>query len=258
LVAPDPAPPPLRPHPVLPAYYADARERPAFVRSLFNQTATHYDRINTMLSLGSGGWYRRRTLRQAGLRPGQRVLDVAIGTGLVAREASRIVGDKNSVIGLDLSESMLDEARRSLGIPLIQGLAEQLPVAADSIDFLSMGYAVRHVADLDATFREFLRVLRPGGTVLLLEISRPEGPWHRAVAGLYLGRFIPLLCRWTTAARETETLMRYYWETIERCVAPEIIIQALRDTGFRDVGCHTQFGLFRAYVARKPPPAAAA
>jgi demethylmenaquinone methyltransferase / 2-methoxy-6-polyprenyl-1,4-benzoquinol methylase len=258
LTAPDSAPPPLGPHPVLPDYYADLRERPAFVRSLFNQTASHYDCINTMLSLGSGGWYRRRTLRRAGLRPGQRVLDVAVGTGLVAREASRIIGDKRKVVGLDVSESMLAEARRSLGIPLVQGLAEQLPVAADSVDFLSMGYGLRHVADLGATFREFLRVLRPDGTVLLLEISRPEVPWRRAVAGLYLGQFIPLLCRWTTAAREAETLMRYYWETIEHCVAPDVILQALRDAGFREVACHTEFGLFGAYVARKPPPAATA
>jgi demethylmenaquinone methyltransferase/2-methoxy-6-polyprenyl-1,4-benzoquinol methylase len=157
------------------------------------------------------------------------------------------------VIGLDLSESMLAEARRALGIPLVQGLAEQLPVAADSVDFLSMGYALRHVADLGATFAEFRRVLRPGGTVLLLEIARPGGPWRRALAGLYFGRLVPLLSRWTTAAPESETLMRYYWDTIENCVAPAVILQALAAAGFVEVRCNAQLDLFRAYLGRKPP-----
>jgi demethylmenaquinone methyltransferase/2-methoxy-6-polyprenyl-1,4-benzoquinol methylase len=256
LTAPDPTPSELRPHPVLPDYYAEAGERSAFVRTLFNRTAPHYDRINSVMSLGSGRWYRRRTLHWAGLRPGAEVLDVAIGTGLLAREACRIVGPDGRVIGLDLSESMLAEARRALGIPLVQGLAEQLPVAAGSIDFLSMGYALRHVADLGATFGEFRRVLRPGGTVLLLEIARPATPWRRALAGLYFGRLVPMLSRWTTASRESETLMRYYWDTIENCVAPEVILRALAAAGFAEVRCHAELGLFRAYLGRKSPAAA--
>jgi demethylmenaquinone methyltransferase/2-methoxy-6-polyprenyl-1,4-benzoquinol methylase len=253
LTTPDPAPPERRPHPVLPDYYAEPGERPGFVRTLFNRTAPHYDHINAVMSLGSGRWYRRRTLHWAGLRPGDRMLDVAIGTGLLAREACRIVGPEGRMIGLDLSEGMLAEARRALGIPLVQGLAEQLPVADGSIDFLSMGYALRHVADLGATFGEFLRVLRPGGTVLLLEIARPTAPWQRALAGLYFGRLVPLLSRWTTASRESETLMRYYWDTIESCVAPEVILRALAAAGFAGVQCGAQLDLFRAYVGRKPP-----
>jgi demethylmenaquinone methyltransferase/2-methoxy-6-polyprenyl-1,4-benzoquinol methylase len=219
---------------------------------MFNRTAAHYDRINAMLSLGSGGWHRHQMLQFAGLRPGQSVLDVAVGTGLLAREAIRIVGDKRQVVGLDLSESMLLEARRSLGIPLIQGLAEQLPVAAASIDFLSMGYGLRHVADLDATFREFHRVLRPGGTVALFEIGCPSARWRRTLAWLYFGKLIPLASRLMTAQRETETLMRYYWETIERCVAPEAILEALRRAGFDEVRYGVQFDLFRAYIACRP------
>ncbi len=75
----------LRPHPVLPAYYGRLEERGAFVRALFNGNAGEYDRINRIFSLGSGGRYRRQALLAAGLRPGMRVLDVAVGTGLVAR-----------------------------------------------------------------------------------------------------------------------------------------------------------------------------
>ena len=81
---------PLQPHPTLPDYYPDLAQRPAFVRGLFDRTARHYDYINRLLSFGSGGWYRRRALRRVGLRPGMTVLDVAIGTGLVARQALAI------------------------------------------------------------------------------------------------------------------------------------------------------------------------
>ena len=242
---------PSEPHPVLPEYYQDQAQRPAFIRGLFDRTARHYDRINRLLSLGSGGWYRRRALLQAGLRPGMRVLDVATGTGLLARQAVQVTGNPGAVIGLDVSTGMLAEARRTLPISLIQGAVEQLPLAAASIDFLTMGYALRHVADLNAAFQEFQRVLRAPGTLLILEISRPPAGLHRTLLSCYLGRVIPWLSRWTTGQQEAQTLMRYYWETIERCVPPETILQAIANAGFAEVSGHVEFGLLRVYIGRK-------
>ena len=242
---------PLEPHPVLPDYYPDLAQRPAFVRGMFDRTARYYDRVNRLLSFGSGSWYRRRALLRAGLRPGMSVLDVAIGTGLVARQALAITGDRHSVVGLDVSMGMLDEVRRQLDLPLIQGLMEQVPVADACFDLVSMGYALRHVADLQTTFREFHRVLRPGGMLLILEIARPAQPFKRAVLKFYLGRAIPFLSRATTGSRDMQTLMRYYWDTIEHCVSPETIIQTIRDAGFAEAGCTVEFDLFRAYYGRK-------
>jgi demethylmenaquinone methyltransferase / 2-methoxy-6-polyprenyl-1,4-benzoquinol methylase len=237
------------PHPVLAAHYGTAEARGAFVRTLFDDTASIYDRLNGLLSFGSGGWYRSRALRQAGLRPGMRVLDVATGTGLVAREARRIAG--NGVIGLDLSFGMLTVAARVSGPPLVQGRAESLPVADGSIDFVSMGYALRHVPDLLALAREFHRVLRPGGTVLLLEIGRPGGRIGTAFAHAYLGYVVPALSALLGGAR-ARGLMRYYWDTIAACVPPETILESLRGGGFGGVGCATQLGIFRAYTGRRP------
>ncbi len=242
---------PLEPHPALPDYYPDLAQRPAFVRGLFDRTAGYYDRVNHLFSFGSGSWYRRRALEQAGLRPGMTVLDVAIGTGLVARQALAITGDPQSVVGLDVSAGMLAEVGRLLKIPLLQGLMEQLPVADARFDFVSMGYALRHVADLNATFREFHRVLRPGGTLLILEIARPDQPFKRALLKFYMGRLIPLLSRLTTGNRDMQTLMRYYWDTIEHCVPPETILDAIRTAGFAEAGCNVELGLFRAYFGRK-------
>ena len=248
------APSEAEPHRPLTHHYAARSERSGFVRDLFNGAAADYDRINGVFSLGTGGWYRRGALRRAGLAPGQRFLDVAVGTGLVAAEAVRVLGDPRAVTGLDLSEGMLAEARRQLGggVRLVQGRAEALPVADRSVDFVSMGYALRHVADLGVAFREYRRVLRPGGRLLLLEIGRPEGRWAQAALKTYLGRVVPALCRWTAPRRRAGQLMDYYWDTIEACVPVETILRHLRIAGFAEVRCDTALGVFKAYSGRRP------
>ena len=222
-----------------------------FVRHLFNSTAPHYDAINRLFSLGSGGWHRRRCLRRAGLRQGCRVVDVAVGTGLLAREALAITGDRRSVIGVDLSEGMLAIAREKLGVPLVQGAAEALPIADGVADFVTMGFALRHVADLVAAFREFRRVLRRGGTVLLLEVGRPDKWLNRAVATTYLGRLLPVLSRLVTGDDDAQALMQYHWRTIEACVRPEIVLEAMAEADFDDSRCITDLDLFRSYIGRK-------
>lgn len=239
---------PVRPHPVLRSWYGGDEDHARFVRALFDSTAPDYDRANAVLSLGSGAWYRGQALRRAGLRPGMAVLDVAIGTGLLAREAAGLVAPGGSVMGIDVSLGMLAEARRH-GVPaaLVQGRAEALPVADACVDLATMGYALRHVANLGAAFQEFRRVLRPGGAVLLLEIARPEGRLARALARLWFKRAVPWACRVAMPGRGTESLMRYYWETVEGCVPPETIVGQLRQAGFAEVACATVLGVFREY-----------
>ncbi|HUH84594.1 MAG TPA: class I SAM-dependent methyltransferase [Stellaceae bacterium] len=242
---------PTAPHPVLGAFYSGRNERNGFVRRLFDETAPYYDRINWLFSLGTGGGYRRRCLLRAGLRPGLRLIDVATGTGLLAQEAVAVTGRRDDVIGVDLSNGMLAVARAKLGIPLIQASAEHLPVADASTDFVTMGYALRHVADLAVAFREYYRVLRENGTVMLLEIGKPTHAPSRLFAGFYLGQVVPVLSRWMTGEKRVRDLTRYYWATIEHCVAPEIILQALRDSGFVELSCAVEVDMMRCYVGRK-------
>jgi demethylmenaquinone methyltransferase / 2-methoxy-6-polyprenyl-1,4-benzoquinol methylase len=227
------------------------RTAPDFVRKLFNDTAPYYDTFNRLVSLGSGGWYRRRCLIRAGLKPGQSVLDVAIGTGLIAYSAQELVGREGTVIGLDLSEAMLAEARRKVDIPLVQGMADSLPFADASIDFLVMGYAIRHISDLEACFREFRRVLKLGGTLLLLEISKPAKVFFRTVLARYLGRAVPRLSYWITRQPRVRALMSYHWETMEACVSPAVISDAMAKAGFAELVCETWFDLFRSYVGQR-------
>ncbi len=236
----------------LAAYYADPVLRASYVRDLFNRSAPHYDWVNRLFSLGSGAWYRRMCLRKAGLRPGSQVVDVAVGTGLLAREALTLTGNRGAVIGIDISEAMLAIAQKNLNIFLVQGAAEALPLAAGIADFVTMGYALRHVADLGAAFREALRVLRPGGMLVLLEISVPRRRLGRMLAAAYIGGILPLLSLLMTRNHRARALMRYHWKTIAKGMPPDIITRVMRDCGFRDVQCVNDFDLFQFYTGRKP------
>jgi demethylmenaquinone methyltransferase/2-methoxy-6-polyprenyl-1,4-benzoquinol methylase len=221
------------------------------VDGLFDAAAPHYDWICRVMSLGSGQLYRRQALLRAGLRPGQRVLDVATGTGLVARAALEVVGQTSSVVGVDPSAGMLEESRRGLPVSLIRGRGEALPVRDREFDLVSMGYALRHVPELAATFREYHRVLKPGGRVVLLEISRPRSAAALALARFYLKKVVPLVTRLGTGSRPAAHLMEYYWDTIEHCVPPEAILDALRAAGFADVERRVTGAILSEYAGRK-------
>ncbi len=243
----------LKPHPTLERYYGRNEERPQFVRRLFDSAAGDYDRIERPMALGTGRWYRREALKRAGLGPGMRVLDVAAGTGLVAREAARLAG-KGSVTGLDPSIGMMLEARRQIGLGGILGLGEQLPVADATFDFVSVGYGLRHFGDLTVTFREFLHVLRPGGTVCLLELTRPPRGASASAIRFYLRRIVPALARLRTRSADAELMMRYFWDTVENCVPPAAILDALDAAGFESVKRVVAIGLFSEYTGRRPRP----
>ena len=242
----------LTPHPPLANYYATAEKRRGFVRDIFNHTAPDYDRVESVLAFGSGPWYRRRALLRSGLRPGMRVLDVAMGTGLVTREAMALVGASGQVIGLDPSIGMVSEAKRTLSLDVVLGRGELLPLQSQTFDFLSMGYALRHVNDIDAAAREYFRVLKPGGRVCLLEITRPRSHVALFALRVYMKGVVPLLTRLLTRRAETVKLMEYYWDTIAACVPPETILAALKRAGFSTVRRHTELGIFSEYVGVKP------
>lgn len=239
-----------KPHPVLKGYYDEEGDRRRYVDDLFDRTAPYYDRILKVGFFGTGQFYRRRVLKNSGLKAGMDVLDVATGTGPVAVEAARIVGDDHLTC-VDPSRGMMDVARGKIGARFIQGLGEQLPLASESFDRLYMGYGLRHVRDLGELFREYHRVLRPGGQCVILEISRPATRRQMAVARFYFKDFVPFLSRVLTRDPDGHTLMRYFWETIDQCVPPEDIRTALAESGFQDVRRDVELGVFSAYHAFK-------
>ncbi|WP_157270434.1 class I SAM-dependent methyltransferase [Azohydromonas aeria] len=251
--SPDRDAPPVRlPHAPLPVYYqpGNAAMREAFLRRTFDDTAVDYDRLEKILGLGTGSWYRRQALLRAGLKPGLQVVDVGMGTGLVSREILKITGEPHRLVGVDPSPGMMQQARFEQPVECRLGRAEEIPVPDGSADFVVMGYALRHIADFSAAAAEFRRVLKPGGRLLILEITRPEGRLAHTLLKAYMRGVVPLLARVVSRAKDTPMLWRYYWDTIEACVPPAQVMQTLAGHGLHGVERHTELGIFSEYQAR--------
>lgn len=241
----------LAPHAPLTQYYQDEDEHQRFLREMFDGTAVDYDRVERLLALGTGPWYRRQALRRAGLAPGMEVLDVGIGTGLLAREALVWCRPGGSVTGVDPSAGMMAQAHLP-DVALLQGRAEELPCGNATADFVSMGYALRHLSDLDRALAEFFRVLRPGGRLLMLEITKPHSRMATLALKGYMRAVVPVAARLVTRCADTATLWRYYWDTIEACIPAELVLDAMRRAGFVQVSRYVELGIFSEYTARKP------
>ncbi len=245
----------VAPHAPLDRYYPSEDERSRYVVGLFDRTAPHYNTIEMFL-LNGGLWYRWFCLRRAGLTKGMKVLDVAIGTAAVARGAVRLVGSEGQVFGVDPSRGMLAEAKKSFHGPLTRGKAEELPFKSNHFDFVTMGIALRHVSDLRATFREYLRVLAPGGTLWILEGHSPASPLGRRVTRFMMGRFVPNMTWLFTRSREAKVLMDFYWDTVEYSVRPETILATMEEVGFVEIRHHVVSPVCQ-YIGRKPNAAIA-
>jgi demethylmenaquinone methyltransferase / 2-methoxy-6-polyprenyl-1,4-benzoquinol methylase len=237
------------PIPILPGYFSNEAEKARFISSIFDDTAADYDRMERILGLGSGPRYRRQALERAGLTAGMRVIDVAAGTGLVAREAVRIAGDPRLVVGVDPSAGMLLSAKVPPGVRLIEGCAEAIPFPDAEFDFLSMGYALRHITDLTMAFGEFHRVVKPGARICILEITPPKSRIGKALLKAYMHGVVPAVAGIFARSARTANLWRYYWETIEACAAPEDVIATLRACGFDRARRQVIHGIFSEYQA---------
>jgi len=246
---PDPASVVHAPHRPLTDYYETERDRRAYLRKIFDDTAPDYDRIESMLAWGTGSRYRHDALVRAGLKPGMKVLDVGVGTGLVAAQACILAGDPALVTGVDPSPGMMAAGKLPKAMSMVQGRAESLPFPDNHFDFLSMGYALRHISDLSVAFSEFERVLKPGGRLCVLEITQARGAFGRWFLKTYMRGVIPLLTRFVSSQRDTTTMWRYYWDTIEACVAPEQVMATLGAVGFTQVERHLEIGIFSEYRA---------
>ena len=238
---------PVAPHPPLTKFYGDPSHREEFVRDIFDETAPWYDWAIRFMSFGSGSWYRREALKRIGLAPGMKLLDLATGTGVVAHAAMQVLGDARAIAGVDPSIGML-KAGHAEGAK-VQGTAETIPIRSQSFDAVTIGFALRHFADLRTVFEECHRVLRPGGRILILEITAPERRIPRALLGAYMGGILPVAIRIRSRSANAAKLFRYYWETTRDCVRPEVILDALTAAGFTDTKRHVELGIFSEYSA---------
>jgi demethylmenaquinone methyltransferase / 2-methoxy-6-polyprenyl-1,4-benzoquinol methylase len=198
------------------------------VRSMFDRIAPVYDVMNRVMTAGLDQRWRRLTVRTV-VAPGDRVLDACCGTGDLAVAAKR--AGAGEVVGLDFSERMLERARRKdADVEWIRGDLLELPFADGRFDAATVGFGVRNVADLERGLAELRRVLRPGGRVGILEITRPRGPL-RLFFRLWFDVLIPLAGKILPGGKA----YTYLPASVRRFPGPEDLAGLLRAQGFADV-----------------------
>ena len=216
------------------------------VRGVFDSVAPRYDLMNDLMSGGLHRVWKQFTLSQTHLRPGQRALDVAGGTGDLARGLAAQVGEQGLVVLSDINGAMLANGRDRLldvgltrGIAYAQANAERLPFADSSFDCVTIAFGLRNVTDKAAALASMRRVLRPGGQLMVLEFSQPVAPGLKPLYDAYSFRVLPFLGR--VIARDEDSY-RYLAESIRKHPDQETLLGMMREAGLEDCRYHNLSG----------------
>jgi demethylmenaquinone methyltransferase/2-methoxy-6-polyprenyl-1,4-benzoquinol methylase len=221
-------------------------EKARRVRGVFDSVASNYDLMNDLMSGGLHRLWKRFTLARTGLRPGQRALDVAGGTGDLAAGMQRKVGANGLVVLSDINAAMLAEGRRRLldrgiagNLALAQLNAERLPFRDASFHCVTIGFGLRNVTDKPAALAEMARVLKPGGRLLVLEFSRPAIELLRPLYDLYSFKVLPAL---GSLIAKDEDSYRYLAESIRMHPDQETLRDMILEAGLEDCRYHNLSG----------------
>jgi demethylmenaquinone methyltransferase/2-methoxy-6-polyprenyl-1,4-benzoquinol methylase len=220
------------------------------VEAMFDRIAGVYDLMNSLMTAGLHHRWRRRAADLARVGPGNDVLDVASGTGDLAIELSSRVGAGGSVIGSDFSEQMLDRARvKAPQLEWEQANALALPYEENRFDAVTVGFGARNFSDLDAGLAEMVRVTRPGGRVVVLEITTPTKPPLSTFFRLWFDRLVPLIGRF---AGDPDAYS-YLPSSVRRFPDARTLAQRLSQAGLDEVGyLLTAGGIIAIHSGTKP------
>lgn len=228
----------------------DVVDKAGRVRRMFNAIAPTYERVNTVCSAGRDAAWRRKAVSLAALKPGDRVLDLACGTGDFAR--AFCAGGAACVVGCDFARDMLDLAasRPTEGITWCEADALSLPFRDDCFDVVSCAFGVRNFADLDRGLREMHRVLTAGGRAVILEFTRPAFAPFRWVFELYADRIMPRFASWLS--RDRDGAYRYLRRSVETFLTTDQLAERLQAVGFSHVRITPlTMGVVTVYVAHR-------
>jgi demethylmenaquinone methyltransferase / 2-methoxy-6-polyprenyl-1,4-benzoquinol methylase len=224
----------------------DAAAKAGMVGQVFDSVAAKYDVMNDLMSLGVHRLWKRFTIDQSGVRPGQTVLDIAGGTGDLAAQFSRRVGRDGLVVLADINASMLFTGRdKLLDLGLIENIdysqanAEALPFADDSFDVITIAFGLRNVTDKEKALRSMNRVLKPGGRLLVLEFSKPVLPLLSKIYDTYSFSALPLMGK--LVANDADSY-RYLAESIRMHPDQDTLKEMMEDAGFGVVSYHNLTG----------------
>jgi demethylmenaquinone methyltransferase/2-methoxy-6-polyprenyl-1,4-benzoquinol methylase len=201
---------------------------------MFSAIAPRYVLMNSLMTFGQDRFWRRSVVRRCQLAAGKSLLDVATGTGDIAAEALRSEPGC-TVVGIDLTREMMTRGRAAhagLGVPLVEGDALALPLPSESFDAVCSGFLMRNVVDVPAAFAEQVRVLRPGGRLVCLEITMPTSRVVRTGFRAYFFRVVPLLGWLVSGQREAYT---YLPESVLSFPDPRNLARMMESAGLRDV-----------------------
>lgn len=207
------------------------------VVAMFDRIAPRYDTMNTLMTGGLDRLWRRAAIDAAALRPGDRVLDIATGTGKLALAASRRVGPAGEVVGLDPSARMLALARQAgtasgaTNVIWVQGDAAALPFADGTFDAVTIAFGLRNLPDVAAGLQEMARVAADGGRMVILELAQPSGGLGALLYRTWFQRVVPVL----GSLAGSRAAYAYLPESVERYPAPIRIAELLNGAGFADV-----------------------
>ncbi len=229
----------------------EASEKSAYVEQKFDEIARQYDRFNDLITFGLHRYWKRFVARQTGLRDGERCLDLCCGTGDIAQAVLR-QHPGVEVIGLDFAKEMLDLAkqRTSQGITYLRGDAMALPFPEGHFDAVTVGYGLRNVPDLQGALAEILRVLKPGGTLVSLDVGKVRVPVVDALSRLFFFRVVPRIGELLMPGQEMFT---YLPESSRAYPDQETLRRILLEAGFCNVLIEDfVFGASTVHVAYRP------
>ena len=224
----------------------DAEDKARRVRGVFDSVADRYDLMNDLMSLGIHRLWKRFTVSQTGLRPGDHALDVAGGTGDLSLGMARRVGRNGRVVLTDINAAMLTRGRDRLldqgssgNISFCVADAEQLPFPDNSFDCVTIGFGLRNVTDKSAALAAMYRVLKPGGQLLVLEFSHPVAPGLAPIYNAYSFKMLPAMGQLVAGDGDS---YRYLAESIRMHPDQETLKNMMVDCGYENCSYHNLSG----------------
>lgn len=224
----------------------DKDAKAGMVADVFHSVASRYDLMNDLMSGGIHRIWKRFTIELSGVRKGNSVLDIAGGTGDLAARFADIVGPEGRVVLADINDSMLQVGRDKLldsghlgNLEFVQADAQYLPFPDDSFDCITIAFGLRNVTDKDLALRAMLRVLKPGGRLLVLEFSKPENELLSKAYDAYSFRVLPLMGR--LVANDSDSY-QYLAESIRMHPDQETLKHMMEDAGFSRCEFHNMTG----------------